>query len=634
MCGIAGYVGVTPPELLPSMLRVLKHRGPDDHGLHVEPGIGLGSTRLAIIDLDTGRQPITNADESAWLVFNGEIYNFRDLRATLSARGHAFRTRSDTEVILKSYEAFGEACVEQLRGMFAFALWDRPRRRLVLARDRLGKKPLYYWHRDGLFLFASELKALLGHPAVARTLDWDALHHYLAFGYTPRERSIFADIAKLPPGHTAVLADGRLRLARYWTLPSGGAATAERIAPADAPRLVRHELREAVRLRLESDVPLGVFLSGGIDSSAVVASMREVTSRRIATFTVGFGSSTPSYDELPQARLVARRFETDHHEEILEPVVADLLPGIVHHLDEPFADSSAIPTFVVAQTTARHVKVALSGIGGDETFAGYPRYLGLRLSELYAALPRWLRTLPASVAPRLVRESEASRSWGSWIRRFVVGGAEPLPDRYLGWTRFFSDANLERLATPALRQHWHARVDEAQRAAYAGLGHADPVDGAFRIDLSTYLPDDLLVMADRMSMAHSLELRAPFCDHRVIEQSLRLAPAAKLPRLRLKGLLKTAFADVLPPEILSRRKQGFMVPLGRWLRTDLRPLMDELLSPERVKARGLFDVEAVDALKREHLARQRSHADRLWTLMMAELWMQESLDPRGAWTLR
>ena len=634
MCGIAGYVGVAPRELLPSMLRVLKHRGPDDEGLHVEPEVGLGSTRLAIIDLDTGHQPIANADESAWVVFNGEIYNFRDLRATLQGRGRAFRTRSDTEVVLQAYEAFGDACVERLRGMFAFALWDRQRRRLLLGRDRLGKKPLYYWHRHGLFLFASELKALLCHPAVARTVDWDALHHYLAFGYTPSTRSIFAEIAKLPPGHTAVLADGRLALTRYWALPAGNAATAARIAPAEAPRLVRHELREAVRLRLESDVPLGVFLSGGIDSSAVVASMREVTGQRISTFTVGFGASAASYDELPYARMVARRFETEHHEEILEPVVADLLPTIVHHFDEPFADSSAIPTFVVAQATARHVKVVLSGIGGDETFAGYPRYLGLRLSQLYTALPRPLRMLPAAAARRLVRESEASPSWGSRIRRFLDASDQPLPDRYLGWTRFFSDADLERLATPALRQRWRGRVDDAQRRAFAGLGHDDPVDGAFRIDLSAYLPDDLLVMADRMSMAHSLELRAPFCDHHVVELSHRVAPAAKLPRLRLKGLLKAAFADVLPREILSRRKQGFMIPLARWLRTDLRSLMDDLLSPDRVKARGLFEAPAVDALRREHLVGRRSHADRLWTLMMAELWMRQYLDTHGLWSAR
>src|SRR2546421_579143 len=633
MCGIAGFIGEAPPDLLPAMLDLLRHRGPDDMGVHAEPGVALGMTRLAIIDLVTGRQPMSDADERFWLVFNGEIYNFRELRAELEARGRRFRTQSDTEVILQACATFGRACVERLRGMFAFALWDRARRALFLARDRLGKKPLYYWQGGGLLAFASEPKALLRHPAVSRDVDWAAFHHYLAFGYTPGRSSVYAGMLKLPPAHTATLVDGRLTLSRYWQLPPGPAAALP-ASVEDTAATLRGELRDAVRLRLESDVPLGVFLSGGIDSSAVVASMREVTGQRISTFTVGFGGSAASYDELPYARMVARRFETDHHEEILEPVVADLLPTIAYHFDEPFADSSAIPTFVVAQATGRHVKVVLSGIGGDETFAGYPRYLGLRFSELYAALPRPLRMVPAAAARRLVRESEASRSWGNWIRRFLDAADQPLPDRYLGWTRFFSDRDLERLATPALRWRWRESVDDAQRRAFGGLGHDDPVDGAFRIDLSTYLPDDLLVMADRMSMAHSLELRAPFCDHHVIELSHRLAPAAKLPRLRLKGLLKAAFADVLPREILARRKQGFMIPLARWLRTDLRPLVDDLLSPDRVRARGLFDVATVEGLKREHLARTQSHADRLWTLMMAELWMRQYLDATGLWSAR
>jgi asparagine synthase (glutamine-hydrolysing) len=377
-----------------------------------------------------------------------------------------------------------------------------------------------------------------------------------------------------------------------------------------------------------------VFLSGGIDSSVVVASMREVTSQRIATYSIGLGRAAPSFDELPYARMVARRFDTDHYEDILEPKVADLLPAIVQHFDEPFADSSAIPTFVVAQATARHVKVALSGIGGDEAFAGYPRYLGLRLSEHYARLPRWLRSIPETLAPHLVSESEASRNWGDWIRRFLQGAGRPLPDRYIGWTRFFGGADLRRLATPGLQARWQADTEAARQAVFAGHGHDDPVDGAFRIDLSTYLPDDLLVMADRMSMAHSLELRAPFCDHRILEESLRIPPAVKLPGLRLKGLLKAAFADVLPPPILSHRKQGFMIPLGRWLRTDLRDLVDDLLSPERIRARGLFTPGAVEAMKREHLGGSRSHTDRLWTLMIAELWMRQFLDAGGPWSLR
>ena len=642
MCGICGYVGEAGVDLLPEMLRALKHRGPDDEGevtLAIGNGAGvarLGHTRLSIIDLSpAGHEPMANEDGTVWLTFNGEIYNFRALRPPLEQKGHRFHSHTDAEVILHLYEEEREACVQKLEGMFAFAIWDAHRRTLILARDRMGKKPLYYWHRDGLFLFASEIKALLCHPSVSRTLDWDAFHHYLAFGYTPADRSIFAEIAKLPPAHTATLRDGVLTIQRYWSLPQGDTWSGGHHASVqDIAARVRHELREAVRARLESDVPLGVFLSGGIDSSAIVASMREVTGQRIATFSVGFGRAAPSYDELTYARMVAKRFETEHHEELVEPKVTKLLPAIIHHFDEPFADSSAIPTFVVAQATARHVKVVLSGIGGDETFAGYPRYLGVRLSELYSRLPRSLRTLSGSVVVRLLRESEASQNWGDWVRRFVTGADRSLPDRYIGWTRFFGEADLTCLATPALREHWKEDPEVVHRSAFAAHSPPDPMDGAFRIDLSTYLPNDLLVMADRMSMAHSLELRAPFCDHRVIEESLRIPPAMKLPGFRLKGLLKTAFADVLPPKVLSRPKQGFMIPLGRWLRTELRDMMEDLLSPERVRTRGLFVPGAVEALKQEHLGGIRTHSDRLWTLMIAELWMRHYLDTRGLWTLR
>jgi len=633
VCGIAGFVGEgTDRAHLERMVATLVHRGPDDKGLFAAPGVGLGMRRLSIIDLATGHQPMANEDDSLWIVFNGEIYNHRSLRPDLEAKGHRFKTRSDTEVILHLYEEHGEACVDRLRGMFAFAIWDAFRKTLFLARDRMGKKPLYYWHRDGLFLFGSEIKALLCHPAVSRSLDWEAFHHYLAFGYTPADRSIFAAISKLPPANSATLCDGSLTLRRYWTLPQG--ETMRPMSSQEAAIRVREELREAVRLRLESDVPLGVFLSGGIDSSTVVASMREVTGQRIATFSIGFGRAAPSFDELPYARMVARRFETDHTEEILEPKVVDLLPSIIHHLDEPFADSSAIPTFVVAQATAHHVKVALSGIGGDETFGGYPRYLGLRLSERYEALPRWLRSVGGALAPRLLRESNRSRNWGDWARRFIVGAEHSLPGRYIGWTRFFSEPELGGLVTPAVRRLWQADIEGIHRTAFADHAYDDPVDGAFRMDLSTYLPDDLLVMADRMSMAHSLELRAPFCDHRVVEESLRIPPSTKIPGFRLKGLLKAAFADVLPPQVLSHRKQGFMIPLGRWLRTELRDAMEELLAPACVRARGLFMPDAVEALKQEHLAETRSHSDRLWTLMMLELWIQASLDASGPWTLR
>ena len=633
MCGIAGHVGSTQPELLPAMLGLLKHRGPDDSGIHASGDVGLGMTRLAIIDLVTGRQPMSDDTGRYWIVFNGEIYNFRELRAELMTAGRRFRTRSDTEVILQAYAVHGEACVERLAGMFAFAIWDDAERRLFLARDRLGKKPLYYWHRDRLFLFASEPKALLIHPAVGRSIDWTALHHYLAFGYTPATRSIFDSIQKLPPAHTAMLTGGRLTQRRYWQLPRVQTSAGEAVTIEESAAAVRAELRAAVRRRLESDVPLGVFLSGGVDSSAVVASMREVTSGRIATFSIGFGRAAASYDELPYARLVAERFATDHHEEILEPDVGTLLPEIVRAFDEPFADSSAVPTYVVAQATARHVKVALSGIGGDEMFGGYPRYLGLRVSGLHARLPRWLRGVSRGLAARLP-DSASSRNWADWARRFTAEPDAAPGDRYIGWTRFFGDAALAALAKPALAAHLRPSVDDLQQRAFASAAHGDPVDGAFRVDLTTYLPDDLLAMADRISMASSLEVRAPFCDHRIVEESLRLSPRAKMPRGRLKGLLKTAFAGVLPREVLTHRKQGFMIPLGQWLRGDLRPTLDDLLAPDCVRARGLFDPDAVDVLKHEHLSGARTNADRLWTLMVLELWMREYLDERGRWSLR
>jgi len=632
MCGIAGHLGPAEPWLLPRMLRQLRHRGPDDEGMHVEPECGLGMTRLAIIDLVSGRQPMASPDGSAWLVFNGEIYNFAALRAELEACGRRFATRSDTEVILAAHEAFGDGFVDRLHGMFALALWQPRRRRLLLARDRLGKKPLYYWRSGGRLVFASEIKALLCHPGVPREVDWTALQHYLAFGYTPGDRSIFAGIAKLPPGHVAVADGVALAVRAYWRLPDARACEAGRVPRGEAAALVRHELREAVRLRLVSDVPLGVFLSGGIDSSAVVACMREVTGGRIATFSVGFGRTARSYDERPAARLVARRFETDHHEDVLEPAMKDLMPAIVEAFDEPFADSSAVATWVVAQSTARTVKVALSGVGGDETFAGYPRYVGVRLATAYRRLPPPLKALGARLVPRLVAESEGSRAWGGRVRRFVAAAERPLPAAYLAWTRFFSDDELARLATPALAERLQADVEAAVRDAFAGSAHGDPVDGAFRADLTTYLPDDLLAMADRIGMAHSLEVRAPFCDHRVVETSLRIAPAVKLPRLALKGLLKRAFADVLPPAILRRPKQGFMIPLAGWLRGELRPAMEELLSPHRVRARGLFSPDAVAALVGQHASGAANHADRLWSLMILELWMERHLDVRGTWS--
>jgi asparagine synthase (glutamine-hydrolysing) len=631
MCGIAGWVGARGGgyPVLDGMLRALEHRGPDDTGRFFDGEAALGMTRLSIIDLVTGRQPMTSSEGTATVVFNGEIYNFRGLREELVRNGHRFATRSDTEVLLRAWEAWGDACVERLHGMFAFALWDGRRRRLLLARDRLGKKPLYYWHRDGLLVFGSEPKALLRHPAVGRALDLAALEHYVAFGYTPASRSIFEGIAKLPPAHVATLADDALALRRYWALPVGGAPRAD--ADGDMRARVRAAVRDAVRARLEADVPLGVFLSGGVDSSVIVACMRELNVGRLATFSVGFGAD-PSHDELPYARALADHFETEHHEEVLEPKIADLAAAVVRACDEPFADSSAIATLVVAEATARHVKVALSGIGGDETFGGYPRYLGVRVSEAWARVPRLLRAVPEALARRLP-EAATSRNVGDWARRFADGAAREMPERYIGWTRFFDTSALAALATPALGRRFDGDVEAAHRAAWASRAAGDACDGAWRMDLVTYLPDDLLTMADRMSMARSLEVRAPFCDHRLIELSLSIPASTKLAGGSLKGLLKAAFADVLPPPVLRRPKQGFMIPLNRWLRTELRHLVEDALAPDRVRARGLWRPDVVGRLVREQLDGVRTHGDRLWALLMLELWMREYLDARGTWRL-
>jgi asparagine synthase (glutamine-hydrolysing) len=429
-------------------------------------------------------------------------------------------------------------------------------------------------------------------------------------------------VGTVPAGQVAVVEGGRLAARRYWALPP--AAPTAPTTFAEAAARVRVGVRDAVRARLESDVPLGVFLSGGVDSAAIVASMRELSGGPIATFTVGFADA--SFDERPLARQVAQRFGTTHHEEVLVPDVAGLLPGIVEALDEPFADSSAIPTFAVAMATARHVKVALSGIGGDEAFGGYPRHLGVRFARRYARLPRPLRALAERLVVRLLPESEGSRNWGDRVRRFVAGGEASVAARYIGWTRFFGEAVLAELATPGLRGQWREDVEAAARAAFEAHGHDDPVDGAFRADLATYLPEDLLLMADRMSMAHSLEVRAPYCDHTLLETSLALAPSLKLRRGRLKALLKAAFADVLPPAVVAQPKRGFMIPLARWLRGDLRDTMEDLLAPARVRARGLFEPAAVTRLKDEHLHGTRTHSDRLWTLMMTELWMRRYCD--------
>ncbi|MBI3798294.1 MAG: asparagine synthase (glutamine-hydrolyzing) [Deltaproteobacteria bacterium] len=635
MCGICGYIGSREPNLLPAMLRTLEHRGPDDEGsitFRVEQGtsvVGLGHTRLSIIDLSAaGHEPMANEDGTVWLVFNGEIYNFPELRKLLEYKGHQFRSHTDAEVILHLYEEEGEACVQKLRGMFAFAIWDQGRQRLLLARDRLGEKPLYYCTHGESLGFASELKALLPLPWVQREVDPAALLAYLTCGYVPQPLSIFQGIRKLPPAHLLVWEKGNCTVKRYWSPHT------IQIVPPPTPSTMHEQLRallqEAVKLRLISDVPLGVFLSGGIDSSAVVAMMRAVGNGPIATFSIGYSNRFRSYNELEYSRLVARHFGTDHHEYIVEPQVQDLLPDLVYHFDEPFADSSAIPTYLVSREARREVTVALSGIGGDELFAGYPRHLGMRFSLVYEHLPYfWRRLLASSLSPYLP-DSLTSRSLGNWARRFLEGGTVPPQARYQGWTAFFAPPLLAKLCVP---EFWQERIlsrtDQPAEGPLASLWAKDPLAATLLTDLTTYLPDDLLAMGDRMSMAHGLELRPPFCDHRLVEWTLSLSPTLRLKGWRPKALLKKALRGILPEAVLRHRKQGFMIPLGQWLQGELRPLMEELLSEAVVKKRGLFHWQTIAWLKEQHVSGKRNFADQLWALMILEAWWQRYLTAEG-----
>ena len=625
MCGIVGVV-LAPPTApdaaaLRRMAAWLRHRGPDDEGYHVAPHIGLGLQRLSIIDVAGGHQPLANEDGTVWAVGNGEIYNHGALRAALAARGHRFRTGSDIEVVVHAYEEYGEACVDHLWGMFALAVWDARRRRLLLARDRAGEKPLLYAPIPGGLVFASEFAALLAHPALGRAVEPRAIYHYLHFGYVPAPLTAFAGVYKLPPAHVLVWEAGATRQRRYWQ-----AAYAPKVtwAEPEAAERLRALLRDAVRLRLMSEVPLGALLSGGVDSSTVVALMAEVSDRPVPTFSIGFGHR--DYDELAYARLVARRFGTAHHELVVEPTAVEVLPALVRHYGEPFADSSAVPTWYVARLTRQHVTVALTGDGGDEAFAGYDRHRAALLAARLARLPAPARAL-AGRAGRLL--PPWGGRWSPWRRARRWLEALPLApaDRYLRWVGLCGEETRAALLAPAfVRQVAAERPAALLDAACALAADGELLDAPLAADRELYLPNDLLVKVDIATMAHSLEARAPFLDHRVLEFAARL-PARLLRRgASGKYLLKRAVADLLPDAVLARRKMGFGVPLAAWLRGPLAPwLRATLLAPPALR-RGYFRPAVVRRLIDDHLAGRADHAALLWALLVLEEWHQAFID--------
>jgi asparagine synthase (glutamine-hydrolysing) len=619
MCGIAGCVkpGAGPAEdaLVTAMLARLVHRGPDDQGLaRLGPAV-LGVRRLSIIDVEGGHQPVFNEDGSIVVIQNGEIYNYRALREELAGRGHRFRSKGDTEVLPHAYEEWDLAFLDHLRGMFALALWDRTRERLILARDRLGKKPLVYASAGDGLVFASELQALrCAH--VSTSVDDDAISEYLAFGYVPAPRTAFAAIRKLRPGHFLLVERGSVAERRYWT-PRYEPKL--RILRDDAERLFRDKFDEAVRLRLQSDVPIGVLLSGGIDSSAVVESAARQSPTRLKTFSIGF--TERDFDELRYARLVADRFGTDHHEFVVDIGAAEVLPQLVRHFGEPFADSSAIPTYWVARTARQHVTVALNGDGGDELFGGYVRYRGVALAA-YVDLVPGLAALLAAAGERLPGRLARRRALGRGIRFMRAASRDEL-ERYYRWVGYFTG----EWRTRTLAEPWSDRSHVAAVAYAADVTAAsDGVERMMAADLLGYLPGDLLPKMDIATMANSLEARSPFLDHELVELVASLPRSYKLSARRSKILLRSALRDALPRETISRGKMGFGVPVGSWLRTELRELLEDALLQRDAYVRRYVRDAAVRELVSEHVSGVADHTPFLWCLLMLELWVREHVE--------
>ena len=625
MCGIAGCVSRDPrerPEMVRRMLGAIRHRGPDDEGLETRGEATIGVRRLAIIDLQHGHQPMFNETGDIVAVQNGELYNFETLRAELVAKGHRLTTRSDTEILPHAYEEWGIDLFRRLRGMFAIAIWDARTRTLVLGRDRFGKKPIQYAFAGETFAFGSEIQALWQVPGVSRELDREAIDDYLTFGYVPSPRSAFAAIKKVPPGHTLVLRDGQVSVQRYWRPAFTPKLT---IAFDEAVERLRERIDDAVKVRLMSDVPIGAFLSGGLDSSTVVAHMARHSERPVKTFSIGF--SDQSFDELPYARLVAQRFGTDHHELVVDADQTHVLPMLVRHLGEPFADSSVVPTYHVARITREHVTVALNGDGGDELFAGYDRYKAAAIARmtterLPAPLVRWMSRVAAALPiatglPRTIHRA----------RRFAIALGSTPEERHLRWTGYFTGALRERVVGAELRALDRDRAYRKLALAADLSGATDPAEHYMASDILTYLPDDLLVKVDIASMACSLEARSPLLDHELAELVLRLPPEYKLSPRTSKVLLRRAMRGIVPDEILDRRrKMGFSAPIGAWLRGPLRGLFEETATDSRAVSRGFVAPGAAAALYEEHAAGRADRTMQLWSLLMLELWIRECVD--------
>jgi asparagine synthase (glutamine-hydrolysing) len=640
MCGIAGVINYyekreVSKRLLQNMVSAIEHRGPDDVGLYVKDNVGLGNRRLSIIDLKTGHQPIANENNSIWVVLNGEIYNYKELRQDLEKKGHKFKTDSDTEVIVHLYEEMGRELVSRLNGMFAFAVWDVKRRTLLLGRDRAGIKPLYYYIGRDKLMFASEIKSLLQDSSVPRELNFQALHDYLSFLYVPEPQTIFKGIKKLPPAHTLEYMDGEVSLQRYWTIPYQGADDYSEEAQQHHPTSkqiqhyateIRERLKESVRRRLISDVPLGAFLSGGIDSSAIVGLMAQASNQQIQTFSIGFRNAG-YYDERKYARKIVKLFKTKHYEFEVEPNALEILPLLIKHFDEPFADSSAIPTYYLSKLARQHVTVCLSGTGGDEIFGGYRRYLIENLFQHYQKYPQFMRSFAMNISKALpVSRKSALKEYFLLLKRFLACQETSPMLRHIGMMTCFNEEAKELLYSKG-----HTNLTPSSDVImqyYKKNEHLDDLSRTLYADFHTYLPGDLLVKEDRMTMAASLEGRVPFLDHEFVEYVASIPSELKVRKFTTKHIFKEAMRPLLPSNIIDRRKHGFGVPIGEWFKKELKTYTTEVFQDRTTTQRGYFDSDYILSLLDEHQKGVEDYSSQLWALLTFELWCREYLDKK------
>ena len=630
MCGIAGWINLennrsqnSGEAVLHQMCERMKHRGPDSEGLWTDETVALGMRRLSIIDLHTGEQPVYSEDKSIVVVMNGELYNFREVRADLEKRGHQFETQTDTEILPHLYEEYGDAMLEHINGMFAFALWDKRKQKLLIARDRFGEKPLYYGVFDGKLIFASEPKVLLANPSVKAEVNLDALRSFLSFDYVPAPHSIYKNISKLPAAHLLIVEKGEIRTRRYWNLSwqkpareqgRTGISTLESSAEE-----LRKLLADAVRMRMVSDVPLGILLSGGVDSSTIAAFAARFSTEKIKTFSIGFEED--SFDESKFARQVAKHLQTEHYEEKLSvEKAADLIAEIGTRLDEPLADGSLIPTLLLSRFVKKHVTVALGGDGGDEIFAGYPMYFAHKVADFYGKIPRVLRNNLIEPLVNNLPVSGKNLSFDYKAKRFVAASKYDLVTRHHSFFGSFSIDEQQRLLSKDVLAQTSGDIYKDAKQLLEICDAQNEIEQMQFLDLNYYLAEDILTKVDRASMAVSLEVRAPFLDPRVAEFAAQIPLEYKLKGNKGKYILKKAMENLLPKNILHRPKKGFGIPIADWLKNRLNPLMHDLLAPDKLKNQGLFDAEFVSKLMREHETNAASHHKQLWTLLIFQLW--------------